>query len=386
MKRIKYLVVFICVILVGLLLCGCGDQPDAGFPQTVDEIPKDFYNDFDAKQIYAGHFFFRSKLISVDGRTACINCHSEKRGHTSPFPDVVGGIGVGGIVTLNDNHPSVGFVDWNYHGDRDSMLIKAEGGIGGAYSPILGHSGRFGLKGKSEADKQLTKRHFNLPDDYPDYEAILHQANMALGGHELLVKKRLLSDEECLKQLEFIGLTVDEDTSADTLMLTIAKSLDAYQRSIYPLGSRYAKGALRPKELSGYYLFKRDCASCHSSVALSGGLEESFQSDLDLVNGFGKVDPSCYEDVFGDRDSTKNVHRITKKLITNLKDHHQYGVFGQYDDLRPYIEDKVESLGVVYDDAEMETMMLFLEEGLYDPELHDSWKHFAAPVLDSLNY
>lgn len=362
-------------IIFLLIILSCGQPQEV--PKSLSDIPSDFYNKLTPEKVRIGEFFFRSKLISVDGRSACINCHDPARGMTSPFEDIVGGVGVGGLVIKDENEKYlIGHVDEFYEGQRDSMLIKAYGGVGSAHSPIMGHSGRFGFKGKSEAEKALTRRHFNLPENYPDFEATRHQAEMALNGHELLVQKRLLSDKECRDILTDNGHIVTDTTHADSLKKWIADGLDAYQRSLFPFNAPYITGNMTMHQLSGMELVEKHCRSCHSTFFFSGGLEDSFQTDFNNVNDFGKVDPSCYEDVFGDRREGRPVRRITKPLMCNMKDHFQYGVAGQYSTYDAYMIDKyafLESRGVVVDKFEREQIKEFVLDGLYDPYLENSW-------------
>jgi len=265
------------LFLVIVFVVGCFSQIDSYYviPTQIGQIPADPMNPITESKVLAGEYFFHSTAISEDGRTSCRSCHNPQKGFTSGQADFPGGCGQGCILV---NGKAV--LDPNYVGKIDSMnFVKSYGAGGAAYQPVMGRAGRFGMTKENEACQTDILKHFGL-DSFPNCEATLFQAFVALKGHRQLLSKRLFEDKLSMNHLQHAFPSVKLDSvSTDSLTLLIGMTLDAFQRVAGledAQKSRFqsvvsGKGLFTAQENQGYLLFKQHCVSCHSNPVMGGG-------------------------------------------------------------------------------------------------------------------
>lgn len=331
----------------------------------LDDIPQDSMNLITDDKVVLGEYMMGNEMISVDGRTKCTNCHIPEKAFTAFSLEPSGGCGEGCVLLPS----GAVVVDLNFKGKRDSMShIKSPSIIGVAWRENLGWSARFGYGGANKDIVETISKHFKVSDVLAemllDCGPTIFQACIALNGHALLLRRRLLSDPVGLSLIESsYGLRVTETTDSDSIIFAIACSLDAFQRVQSPSNSpfqRYVEGdmfAMSETQLLGYSIMKRDCAGCHSSPLWGGGIE------LGHAQFNGKFKPDHREELDG--IPREGYYRNTAALRTNMKDHNCYGFNCQYETLEDFLEDNFK-----YTQPEVDAISDFILNGMYDDSLY----------------
>jgi cytochrome c peroxidase len=218
-------------------VAGAAQPPPVPLPPGFDPpfIPAD--NPQTPAKVALGARLFSDTRLSIGGRFSCATCHEPARAFTDGRATSLGAMGDG----LRRNAMSLTNVAWNaaYNWSTPELLTLEEQLL----IPLLGE----------------------------------HPIEMGLKGREAEVLATLAADQNLAAAFTE---AFPEEPAARITLVTIAKAIAAFERSIVSAGSpfdRYVyrdeRAALTPQARAGMALFfsaRTRCASCHSGINFAG--------------------------------------------------------------------------------------------------------------------
>lgn len=255
--------------------------------------PEKTYADTNSNLIKIGKLLFESKLLSLNGDTACASCHLDRFGSADGLPNAVGVGGIGhGTLRLESEGAII---------PRNALALWGVGGLGFV---------RFFWDGKVDSENGVLKSQFGdlKPSDDPlvvavhlppaeldemlrdSIENLKFETETVGSATELYqeLKERVLNDEILKKELTVAYPDVNKFT-----FLHMAEAISTFIRENFKLRptkfSRFVfeQGALTDQELQGGLVFygKGRCSGCHNGPFFS---DMDFHAIPYLQVGFGK--------------------------------------------------------------------------------------------------
>ena len=360
-------------------------------------IPQDPLNPITADKVQLGKMLYHETGMTAgtqgsefENTFSCASCHNAQSGFKS---GIVQGVGEGGM----------GFGDqrFNMVGEgSDTQPVTSPTVLNTAYQEAMLWNGQFGNQIDGIVNASVDPERLSTPDTPKQHNAkqwsgLEVQAIAGLGVHRLNV-----SEDSPINKYDQYRELVDRIGELD-LLTTAAKSIAAYERTIlanqspfqlYVNGQRDAMGHA---EVNGAKLFfgKAGCSACHSGPALSSPVgataDEMFMAvafgDLDMNEGInGTVDEATRKGRGGFTGNDWDNYKFKIPPLYNLKDTMVFGHGGTFTSVREvveyknaaipqadipleYIDDRFVPLNLT--EREIDDLVMFLEEGLYDPNL-----------------
>lgn len=370
-------------------------------PKSFDysSIPQDPANPITAEKVTLGRLLYHETGIAVDpmhpegeGTYSCASCHFASAGfQAGRFQGIgEGGSGIGGNgldrLRLDTYQPE----------ELDVQPIRSPTTLNVAYQELMLWNGQFGAGGDNVGTEEEWVYDSPLAANHLGYQGVETQAIAGLKVHRMDIEEALIADlgYKSLFDAAFADWASADRYSKETAGLAIA----AYERTLLANRApfqRYLEGkesALSPAEKRGAILFfgEANCVSCHNGPALSSMSFHAFgMKDLD----------QCGEEVFkttpndaahlGRGGFTKRAsdnYMFKTPSLYNMADSPFYGHGASFRSIREVVEYKnggtaensrvpsnalspyFQPLGLSQGD--IEDITAFLENALYDPELH----------------
>lgn len=386
-------------------------------------IPQDPSNPITREKITLGRFLYHETAVGTEStdpdRTqtwSCASCHHVAAGFKAGIPQGIGDGGVGFGTDGADRQLLQGLDATAPAGDRklpDIQPVTSPTILNTAYQDVMLWNGAFG-----NASGSINSSAQKLDTAGP--EAV--KANsFGLSGLETQVLAgsrvhRLRFDNDSILQSDSeyrylyerafpdgdTGFIPNNGTVVSTADLGAAKAIAAYERIVLSNLAPFQRwlagdqGAMSEQQLRGANLFfgKADCVSCHTGPALSSPVGATADEVFFAVgfNDFDTTKPQIHGIVDEATklgrgsftgDSADN-YKFKIPQLYNLADTNVFGHGASFSSVREVVDyknaalaqnpasvdnlsDKFRPLGLT--DSEVEDLVVFLEEGLYDPWL-----------------
>ena len=386
-------------------------------------IPQDPANPITREKVTLGRFLYHETAVGTEGtdpdRTetwSCASCHHVAAGFKAGIPQ---GIGDGGVGFGTDGSGRVlqqGLDGSAPAGDRllpDLQPVTSPAVLNTAYQDVMLWNGAFG-----NAPGSINITAENLETAGP---AAVKANSFGLSGLETQVLAgthvhRLRFDNDSILQSNSeyrylyerafpdgdTGFVPNNGTVATAADLGAAKAIAAYERIILSNLAPFQRwlsgdqGAMSEQQLRGANLFfgKADCVSCHTGPALSSAVGAE-ADEVFFAIGFNDFDTSQPQIHGVVDDATKlgrggftgdaaDNYKFKIPQLYNLADTNVFGHGSSFSSVREVVNykneavaqnpasvdnlsDKFTPLGL--SDAEVDDLVVFIEEGLYDPWL-----------------
>lgn len=387
-------------------------------PTSLNEIPQDQNNPITEDKVHLGKMLFHDPIIAVNNRDpknrktySCSSCHVSKGGFSSGNFQ---GIAEGGFGNFNQRSadPSSLFFD--------VQPIKVPPTLNISFQKSLLWSGELG-------DTPLNQgTEFSWIEGSPSffnnmgYEGAETQALAGQMVHGLFDQS---SNNALINSFESEILTSDEyldlfskafpNKEGDDLITqeTVALAIAAYDRTILSDKApfqKFLKGdeqALSLNQVRGLNLFlgKARCVQCHSGPALN-----SMQFHALGFNDFNKnkailkeENPIAFLGRGGFTQDQKDYYKFKVPQLYNLKDHFSHGHGGSFSSIKEVIEYKNRAISqnknvpkdnlsplfspLNLDEDEINALVDFIENGLYDPQLRRYTPDYVPSNLEFHN-
>jgi cytochrome c peroxidase len=371
--------------------------------------PQDPNNPITAQKVALGKFLFHETAIGLtpmneagSGTHSCASCHHAWGGFQANLQQGIGeggiGFGVAGEArTYNPAYPD---------NQIDVQPLRTPSAMNSAYQIVQLWNGQFGATGPNTGTDALWTNGTPIWNNHFGYEGVETQAIAGMGVHRLDIGQdfcHMYAEYEALFDICFPNWPVEERYSRITAGLAIA----AYERTLLANKSpwqEYLRGdrtALTESEKRGAILFmgKAECVNCHNGPALNS---MSFHAlGMNDMEGNGTLNSSSELAANKGRGSfTQNAadnYKFKTPQLYNLKDSPFYGHGGTFTSLRDVITYKNTAMAennhvpvsqlaegfhpLNLSDEEIEDLVNFIENGLYDPDLF----RYVPDVLPSGN-
>lgn len=382
------------------------------FPDSDDyvNIPQDPLNPITSDKVELGKLLFHETATGGNPRTAenlftysCASCHHADAGFGA---GVRQGIGEGGIGFGTRGEGRVLNPDLDVE-VVDIQPIKSPTILNSAFQHIMLWNGQFGATGPNVGTEDSWA---GIPENGQGFQGLEVQALKGQDVHRLLIDENFVDNfnYRSLFDAAFPDVPQAERYTRETAGLAIA----AFERTVLANESpwqRWLKGdtdALSDNEKRGARLFfgKAKCYECHTGPALNDENFYAFGMD-DFFNSPGVVvtDVSSFQRVArlgrgGFTNDNNDRFKFKTPTLYNLIDNGQYGHGASFTDVtdvvvyklngdpqknipRPLLSEtflEVQELT----DSEIDDLVLFLENGLRDPNLD----RYVSGVLNSGNF
>ncbi len=382
---------------------------DYALPQEtdLDRIPQDPKNPLTSEKVALGKLLFHETALSGvskngrNGTWSCASCHFARAGFQDKRVQSLADGGMGDMEhrqLIDENTPHANLDSPNVHSPTILNLAYQENvlwnGMAGGLDDNLNHRARW--------DK--TKPHgFN----FLGYGGAETQAIIALGAHrqthdnmkyETAKEPVTLLDAYPEYVSRFQKIFPGEPMTREKLGLLLA----AYERTVLPNKApfqRFIQGdtkALSAQEIKGARLFfgKAQCASCHTGASLNSPAFYSV-GFKDMEVEFGNApDESTRKGRGGFTGNPEDDYKFKVPQLYNLKDVPALGHGGSFQSdsqqsaLEKVVRYKLKGVAenpevpakqlapgftamqsVDFSEAEIQSLIAFVSEGLYDPDL-----------------
>lgn len=360
-------------------------------------IPQDPRNPLSPAKVALGKMLFHETALGNNPKLArgmttysCASCHHAAGGFQACRIQGIGEGGVGFGVT-GENRT----LDPNYPIDSiDVQQIRTPTALNVSYQELMLWNGQFGATGANRGTESQWTSGTPKETNHLGYEGVETQAIAGLKVHRMVIDTSLLStspDYAALFAAAFPGSTQSEQFTRENAGLAIA----AYERTLVSSQApfqRWIRGdqtAMDDQEKRGAILFfgKARCSSCHNGPALNSmdfyGLG---MANLDGPGVYG-TDASdvAHKGRGGFTGRAEDMYKFKVPQLYNLKDSPFYGHGGSFTSVYSVVRYK--NAGVPQDPSvprsqlapefqplqltedEVRDIAVFIERGLYDPNL-----------------
>lgn len=419
--RLLYLLIFV------LLSCGTDESPSesAVLDQTLEEvlvgvsdnssiqdfilpeetdfanIPQDEGNPLSEDKVRLGKLLYHETGLGVNPRKligkhtySCASCHFAEAGFQANRQQ---GIGEGGVG--NDLFGSSRTINPLYENDSiDVQPTRSPGVLNSAYQENMLWNGSFGAKGQNVGTEFLWGAGAPIVVNHLGFSGVESQAIGALKVHRLATNPALFDTTEYKTLFES---SFPEASSEDLYgQVNVGLAIAAYERTILANRAPFQRwlkgesGAMDVQMKKGAILFfeKANCVACHSGPSLAEnefhalGMEDLIGDDVVVIDT-AVIDQIGIANLGRGGFTQKREDNYTFKIpqLYNLKDSPFYGHGGSFNSVREVVEYKNVgikqnanvpngSLSTLFTqlnltDEEVNDLVYFIEEGLYDPEL-----------------
>jgi len=402
-----------------------GGVEELVLPQSSDfeNIPADPNNPITSEKVQLGMMLFHETAVATDGVNAglanswsCASCHHVAAGFKS---GVVQGIGEGGTGFGVAGELRVLAPGFDKASDDPSLVpdvqpLTSPTVLNTAFQEVMLWNGQFGNQEGGLINAELPVN-ILATQGTPKSENIRGLAGLetqAIAGtkvHRLNTFNNSFVQQNIEYQLLYELAFPD---GGDDILENMGKAIAAYERTVLANQApfqRWLRGedaALTDQEKRGGILFfgKAGCISCHTGPALSSKVG-AISDEVFMAIGFADLDTSDpnITGVVTDNDAkgrggftgrAEDNYKFKVPQLYNLKDSNVFGHGGSFTSVRQVVSYK--NTGVpqkrltssILDerfiplnltDEEIDDLVAFLEEGLYDPEL----ERYAPDALPS---
>ena len=370
-------------------------------PESSDltAIPQDPKNPLTNEKVALGQHLFHETAMGNDpdfskGLTtfSCSSCHHADAGFASGLKQGMGegGIGFGMAGEGREKDPEYPFKA------VDVQPIKTPSSLNVAYQKNMLFNGQFGATGKNVDTEYAwlvnTPRELN----YLGLEGTETQAIASMKTHRMKMTREFVEKFPVYKTLfdqAFPNLTEDKRYNDTTAGMAMA----AYQRTLLPTQSPFQQwlkgntGALDQKSKEGALLFftKAGCYSCHNGPAFNSmefyalGMKDLYEAGNEILNSsrFSLENKGRG----GFTEKAEDMFKFKVPQLYNLKDIRFFGHGASFSSVKEVVIYKNlanpqntnvtagqlsgEFKPLELTPLEVNKIISFLEEGLYDPDL-----------------
>ena len=367
------------------------------FPvNDLSKIPQDPNNPLTEEKIELGKLLFHEVGLHSNSRygwgnntVSCASCHHAGAGFYAGRNQSIGEGGIG--FGLNGETRSL-----NPAFEIDSMdlpPIKSPTTLNIAYHKVLLWSGMAGSSGVNLGTISLWNTDTLVAQNIKGFEGAETQALIALRVHRMWITEQLITDLGYKTSFDnvFSNYPISERYSNETVAMAIA----AYERSQLTTEAPFQKWlngdvhALTENQKVGAELFfgKANCVSCHSGPNLASdtfhamGMQDLQGNDITISDWDAFAMTAIGRGSFMQDPAYRYQFKVPQ--LYNLKDNQFYGHGGShtsiYSIVRYMLEGQSENLGipvlsdrfnsVSYSNEELNSLVDFIENGLYDNNL-----------------
>lgn len=370
-------------------------------------IPQDEKNPITASKVILGKMLFhepalltKPKLESNKHKSSCASCHMVEHGFGAGINQALGEGGEG----FGKSRTSIPTMSAHM---IDAQMIKSPSCLNVAYQSNMTWNGKFGAQGLNSKTRSLWDKEAVLRFNKEGLEGVETQALAALEVHRMAIDAKWVLKYGYTQLFDeaFADLSISERYSNKSVALALA----AYQRTLLPDQAPFQKwlngekSALSDVEKKGAALFfgYAQCAQCHTGPGLNGmdfcalGFKDIEQAHTGII--LNDSTDTQFQGRASFTKDNKDLYKFKVPQLYNLADNPIYGHGGSFQDLRSLVmykckgipeNEKVDKgqLDPRFKDlhltsTEIESISLFLEHGLYDPNL----KRYVPEVLPSGN-
>lgn len=360
-------------------------------------IPQDPRNPLTDAKVNLGGMLFHETALGINPKKvicyktySCASCHHAPAGFQAGRKQGIGdgAIGFGfhgeGRAPLNDYMTT----------ELDVQPIRTPSSMNIAYQTNILWNGQFGATHMNTGTEASWTAGTPKEKNFLGYEGTETQAIAAMDVHRLGIDSNFFMNSTYKHLFDFAFADVPESERYSIVNLGLAVA--AYERTVLANKAPFQqwlkgkKSALTEQEKKGAILFfgKAGCSDCHNGPALNSMAFYSLgMKNLDGPGIYG-ISPEKLEN-FGRGGFTNNeadMHKFKVPQLYNLKDSPFYGHGGNFTSVKQVVEyinhavpenadvpasqlaPQFKPLNLT--DAEVDDIVAFLTDGLYDPDLN----------------
>ena len=362
-------------------------------------IPQDPNNPITYEKVVLGKLLFHETALGTTPKMpngiqtySCASCHHAGGGFQA---NVRQGISEGGLGYGTSGEGR--YADPSYDPDSlDVQPLRTPTAMNGAWQRNMLWNGQFGATGDNVGTETQWTAGTPIEANFLGYEGLEIQAIAGLKVHRMELDSQWAEDYgyRSLFDIVYSNVPTSERYSREYAGLAIA----AYERTIvsdrapfqeYLQGDKYA---LTEAQKQGAIVFfgKGNCTSCHTGPALNSesyhaiGMED-FELSLTIIQDYGQAQ-TAFKGRGGFTGNAADEYKFKVPQLYNMKDSPFFGHGGSFTslhDLMIYKNDAVAENSNVptsqlaaqfqplnLSTSEIEMLVDFLENGLYDPDLY----------------
>ncbi len=389
---------------------------------ALDEIPADPANPLTAEKVALGQMLYHETGLGTNpndpartGTYSCATCHHSAAGFKAGVPQGIadggqafGLVGEGRVLGagLDGNAPA------NSPLRPDIQPVASPTTLNVAFQEVMLWNGQFGNASNSSINAGLADNVLATPgtpkaENVRGLSGVETQAVAGLGVH----RQSVIGDSLLQTQADYMAMFAAAFPASTDTLEDAAKAIAAFERTLltnqapFQLWLRGDRTAMNEQELRGALLFfgKANCVGCHTGPALSSQ-PGATADQVFMAIGFDDLDttdPRVHGTV-GEADSrgrggfTGNPaddYKFKVPSLYNLADAAFYGHGSSFNSVRDVIayknaavpqkplasdqlDPRFQPLGL--SEMEMDDLAIFIETGLYDPNL-DRYVPAALP-------
>lgn len=367
-------------------------------PSSTDyaNIPQDPNNPITDEKVTLGKFLFHETGLGLDAKSAiglrtysCASCHHASAGFQSGLAQGIGegGLGFGVAGEGRYKHPIY------MNNLLDVQPIRTPTAMNVAYQECMLWSGALGATGINVGTEYAWTPETGKFNNFFGFQGVETQVLAGRRVHELDVSPEIFEELGYITMFDaaFPDYPVEERYDSITTALAIA----AYERTIlsnkapFQLWLKGDNNAMTNEQKEGAILFfgKAGCASCHNGPNLANmefhalGMEDLYGPTVfntnpnDPVNRGRESFTSRPEDIY--KFKVPTIYNLADQpflghgsSFTNIRDIVAYKNAAVKENInvdQKYISELFVPLGL--SEEEIDKITVFIEEGLYDPEL-----------------
>lgn len=379
--------------------------------EQLNKIPQDPENPLTEAKVALGKLLFHETALAVNpslskGLTtySCASCHHAEAGFQSGLRQ---GIGEGGIGFGQSGEGRI--KDPEYTGKAmDVQPIKSPSVLNVAYQKNMLFNGQFGATGENEGTEYAWLTNTPREINYLGFEGVESQAIAGMDTHHMDVDDQLIENLPAYKPYfdqAFPQVPEEDRCNLQNAGLAIA----AYERTLLANQAPFQqwlkgnKEALSKQAKEGAILFfsKAKCFTCHNGPALSSmafyglGMKDLYQTDAEIFNASRFSLENKGRGGFTEKQA--DMFKFKVPQLYNLKSAGFYGHGASFNSLKAIVQYKNEAIAenehvppgqlaedfkpLQLNDDEIEKIVAFLEDGLFDPNLN----RYVPQILPSDN-
>ena len=394
-----------------------GDRHAFYLPESWDyrSIPQDPSNRLTYWKVRLGKFLFHDtafalagKNVEREGTWSCASCHHAAAGFKAGIRQGIGeggdGFGRDGSARRMSPEFSAGGA---WEGQADVQPVASPTILNSAYQDVMLWNGQFG-NARNSINANLPHEILATPgtpkaENDRRLSGIETQAVAGTGVHRLDFESNISALKQNRRYRRFYRNAFPQAEEGDDVLQNTSLAIAAYERTVLANRSPFQKflrgrdRALDMQELRGGIVFfeKGKCVDCHRGPALSSKVGAS-EDEMFFAIGFDDFDPADPEISGPVTDNDKrgrggftrkpeDAYKFKIPQLYNLADSDVFGHGASFTSVREvveyknrgqaqvlhgdgkYLDHRFKPLGLT--DAEVDDLVMFLENALYDPRL-----------------
>ena len=370
-------------------------------------IPSDLNNPITEAKVTLGKLLYHETMIASNAEMndgmytySCASCHHVDAGFQSGLKQ---GIGDGGLGFGSNGEGRIKN-ELYLESDIDVQPIRTPTTLNVAFQQVMLWNGQFGAVGPNVGTESQWTEGTPIANNNAGFEGVEIQALAGMDVHRLVIIPEEIINSSYKTLFDNAFPEVDESERYTKLYAALA--IAAYERTLLPNQSpfqRWLKGdynAMSADEIEGAKLFfdKAQCFTCHSGPALNDMEFHALgMKDLEGAEVLTVIDERTKKGRGGFTGNADEDYQFKTPQLYNLKDVQFFGHGGSFNTVKDVIiyknnaiaensgvpENKLSNLFVPLNltEAEIDLIILFLEESLYDNNL----ERYVPEVLPSGN-